>query len=302
MSVNPSPQPFRGRASFRPVALDERARVEAARADLGPVRLDRIAPGRLAMAEEGEAIRLLFQLSGFSAVSRDRATVELAAGKWLAGPARSFDAAPVLGDAIALTLPGDHLSRPLLARLRTRPLSALPVKGAAHMCVELARSCLANRDQIGGTVAAALGESLAELAKLAIIDQLCSQRVETVRETVRTRIQAFVQRHLDDPGLSIDRIAERMECTKRYLHKVFSDEGQTLNQYIWAQRLERCRDDLGRAELADRSITQIAFACGFSNAAHFSRSFRARFGQTPRTYRRMALAGEQATAKLRAVR
>jgi len=106
---------------------------------------------------------------------------------------------------------------------------------------------------------------------------------------VRARIQSFIQRNLADPELSIQRIATHMQCTKRYLHKVFSDEGQTLCHYIWAQRLERCRAELMRPEMAAKSITQIAFSCGFSNGAHFSRAFRARFGKPPRDYRQAAL-------------
>ena len=115
---------------------------------------------------------------------------------------------------------------------------------------------------------------------------------------MRTRIRAFIHRNLADPDLTIERIAERMQCTKRYLHKVFSDEGETLNQYIWAQRLELCRKHLSRAELAGKSITEIAFACGFSNAAHFSRSFRARFGQPPRAFRRAALGQKRPPLRL----
>ncbi|MFY3065586.1 helix-turn-helix transcriptional regulator [Achromobacter xylosoxidans] len=32
------------------------------------------------------------------------------------------------------------------------------------------------------------------------------------------------------------------------------------------------------------SITQIALDCGFADGAHFSRDFRAHFGQSPRQY------------------
>jgi AraC-like DNA-binding protein len=111
-----------------------------------------------------------------------------------------------------------------------------------------------------------------------------------MRETVRARIQSYIQRNLTDPELTIERIAERMQCTKRYLHKVFNGQRETLNQYIWSRRLELCRARLLQPELARQSITQIAFDCGFSNAAHFSRSFRARFGECPRVYRRTMLA------------
>ena len=40
--------------------------------------------------------------------------------------------------------------------------------------------------------------------------------------------------------------------------------------------------------LADRSITEIALAFGFSNPAHFSRVFRAHTGVSPSAYRHAA--------------
>lgn len=43
---------------------------------------------------------------------------------------------------------------------------------------------------------------------------------------------------------------------------------------------------LADAASAGRSITEIAYAAGFSDAAHFSRAFQQRFGTTPRAYRK----------------
>lgn len=37
------------------------------------------------------------------------------------------------------------------------------------------------------------------------------------------------------------------------------------------------------------SLTDVAFACGFSSSAHFSRSFKAMFKQSPSVYRRARL-------------
>lgn len=229
---------------------------------------------------------LLFQVGRSWGVAGAKA-FRLDDGAWLATTANMIQVETISGGAtLLLRFPIGLLSRHLAGMLQTREPVALPVRSAARMCMELGRSSFSETGPMKASLADAVGESLVELAKLAIIEQLCEKRVESVRETVRARIRAFVQRNLVDPELSIERIAERMQCTKRYLHKVFSEEGETLNQYIWAQRLERCRAELCRAELADRSITEIAFACGFSNAAHFSRSFRARFGQPPRLYRR----------------
>ncbi|MBL8942370.1 MAG: helix-turn-helix domain-containing protein [Myxococcales bacterium] len=52
-----------------------------------------------------------------------------------------------------------------------------------------------------------------------------------------------------------------------------------------AARLDRCRAQLLDPAHAHRSISEIAFALGFTSAAHFSRAFRARFGRSPRTLR-----------------
>ena len=91
--------------------------------------------------------------------------------------------------------------------------------------------------------------------------------------------------NLDDPHLSLDRIAAAIGCSKRYLHKLFDGETDTLNAYIWQGRLDRIRQDLANPALGDSSITEIAFGRGFSSSTHFSRSFRESFGVSPRVYR-----------------
>ena len=76
----------------------------------------------------------------------------------------------------------------------------------------------------------------------------------------------------------------------RYLHRLFEAEGQSVGRWIWAARLDCCRRDLADPAQAGRSITDIAFAWGFSDIAHFSRSFRARYGDSPRAFRARQLA------------
>ena len=51
------------------------------------------------------------------------------------------------------------------------------------------------------------------------------------------------------------------------------------------RRTEPCRLALADPKLADRSITEIALAFGFSNPAHFSRVFRSHSGVSPSAYR-----------------
>ncbi len=69
-----------------------------------------------------------------------------------------------------------------------------------------------------------------------------------------------------------------------------------MSGFIRERRLERCREELSNPRLANRSIGEIAYAAGFADLAHFSRRFREAYGLSPSDYRRMAFAGDQATA------
>lgn len=98
------------------------------------------------------------------------------------------------------------------------------------------------------------------------------------------RLKAHVRANIAEPDLSPATVAARLGITVSYLHKVFRAEGTTLMQFVLAERLERCRRDIARSGRT-ANISQIAFANGFNDASHFTRSFRARFGASPRQYR-----------------
>lgn len=99
------------------------------------------------------------------------------------------------------------------------------------------------------------------------------------------RILQFIDAHLSEPTLGPVEVASAMGISVRHLHRVFSVTGSTLGDYIRSLRLERCRKDLANPNFYEKTITEIAFSRGFSDAAHFSHSFRTRFGVSPRTFR-----------------
>jgi AraC-like DNA-binding protein len=67
---------------------------------------------------------------------------------------------------------------------------------------------------------------------------------------------------------------------------VFTAEGEGIAEYIRRRRLEECASQLRNAVWQGRSITDTAFAWGFSSMAHFTRAFKERFAVTPTEYRR----------------
>jgi AraC-like DNA-binding protein len=102
----------------------------------------------------------------------------------------------------------------------------------------------------------------------------------------RIRIVNYIEAHLGDPDLTPMRVAEACKMTPRYLHHLFSNEAETVARYILRRRLEECSRALTIAAQRGRTVTSIAFDYGFNSPTHFGRVFRARFGTTPREYRR----------------
>ncbi|MDJ0347909.1 helix-turn-helix domain-containing protein [Cryobacterium sp. PH29-G1] len=100
------------------------------------------------------------------------------------------------------------------------------------------------------------------------------------------RIRSYVDGHLGDPELCPASIAAAHFISTRHLHNVFHEADTTVASWIRTRRLEHCRRDLRDPILESRSVGTIAARWGFVDAAHFSRIFRAAFGETPSTYRR----------------
>ncbi|HYM75835.1 MAG TPA: helix-turn-helix domain-containing protein [Candidatus Dormibacteraeota bacterium] len=121
-------------------------------------------------------------------------------------------------------------------------------------------------------------------------------RAATLPE-LKARILRFVDVHLGEQTLSPSAIAEAIGISVRHLHRVFSVTGSTVGDYIRVLRLDQCRKDLVDPRLRDKSITEIAFARGFSDAAHFSHSFRKQFGISARTFRTQLATREQVTPR-----
>ncbi len=104
----------------------------------------------------------------------------------------------------------------------------------------------------------------------------------------RARILSYIEDHLRDPGLDPAHIARACRITPRYLHHLFTQEEETVTQYVQRRRLEECARALVAAPVRDQLVTEIAFDHGFSSLTHFGRVFRNHFGITPSEYRRAA--------------
>jgi transcriptional regulator GlxA family with amidase domain len=84
--------------------------------------------------------------------------------------------------------------------------------------------------------------------------------------------------------LSREEIARQVCINPDYLTDCFRQElGITPSVYLRRYRIRHARELL---ETTDLPITQVALAVGFSESAHFTRTFQREVGTTPRAYRR----------------
>jgi AraC family transcriptional regulator, L-arginine-responsive activator len=84
--------------------------------------------------------------------------------------------------------------------------------------------------------------------------------------------------------LTTAELAERVGVSRRQLERLFRQHlGSMPSKYYLNLRLDKARSQLQRTS---KSVVQISLACGFSSPAHFSTTYRERFGVTPREERR----------------
>ncbi|MBB4278510.1 helix-turn-helix domain-containing protein [Rhizobium mongolense] len=101
------------------------------------------------------------------------------------------------------------------------------------------------------------------------------------------RVRRFVQRNLMSPDLTTDRICRELGVSRTRLYQVFEPDGG-VHHYIQRRRLLSAHAAL--SDVSNRQqIVDIAFAVGFSSAAHFSRAFSKEFGYSPREARNVAV-------------
>ncbi len=105
----------------------------------------------------------------------------------------------------------------------------------------------------------------------------------------RIQAQRFMEAHLRDQDLTPARVANALHISPRYLRMLFEGEKESITSYILRRRLEECAKQIASPLWHGHTITEIAFACGFNSAAHFTRAFRERYGTTPTGHRRKHL-------------
>lgn len=159
-------------------------------------------------------------------------------------------------------------------------------EGIGAVASNFIRSCACQAGQLHPHEFLALSEHSLDLLTLALsavgpVDFNLSRS----RSLSLHRIKDFIERHLADPSLDARLVARGVGLSSRYINALFKDEETSLMRHVWQRRLENCRRDLLDPAHAGHRLSDIAYRWGFNDRSHFSRTFKQRFGCSPREYR-----------------
>lgn len=107
--------------------------------------------------------------------------------------------------------------------------------------------------------------------------------VPFVRSTARRIAENYLRRHLAQPEIDMVRLARHCGLSRASLYRLFQSDGG-VQAFVRRERLERARRLI--EERPHEPLQDIADACGFNDAAGFSRAFRRAFQLSPGEWRR----------------
>lgn len=269
------------------IEANQLATLGLSRVTSSPQRVRR-TPAKIALATE-DYFLVSIQTAGHGKIVQDGRVAELSPGDFaLYDSTRPYEL--IFDEPFqqhVLQLPGATLRTKLR---NTEALTARTVcgaRGAGHLAIGMINALAADIDTLEAGSVAAIAESVENIlvAGLCTLPGACDPAVSRLTAFHRNQIKAYVLQRLRDPKLSVNEIAAHLRLSPSTIHRAFAGETNSLNAWIWNQRLDAARRQICDPALINRTISEIAFGWGFNDAAHFSRVFRHRFGCSPRELR-----------------
>ncbi len=104
---------------------------------------------------------------------------------------------------------------------------------------------------------------------------------KSANNTVIEQTLSYIDNNLTSK-LTLETLSNEAKFTPVYFHKLFkSSTGETLHEYIEKRRIKK---SVNLLLSTDKTLTQIAYECGFSSQSYFSYAFKRRMGISPRAY------------------
>ena len=194
---------------------------------------------------------------------------------------------------LLITLPTEwidsRVARPELlsgAVLRGNPLARL---WASH---------LASGFMLSGDLSPAAGTLFARHSVDLLVQLLeegpCNQPTpsDALRAAIFLNACHVITLKFGDSSLTPVQVAQELRVSTRTLARAFAANNETFMRRLFDERVRQAAKLLIVPGAFHRSVTEIAFACGFSDASHFGRVFAARLHMTPSQWRQRKRDGQ----------
>lgn len=134
------------------------------------------------------------------------------------------------------------------------------------------------------------------------VTSTCDGTVDAITDaagSLLAQAKTWIEKALPDPELAPSNVASALHISTRSLHRLFEKDGDTVGAWVRERRLERCRRDLGDPAFDALPVSHVGARWGLWDAAHFSRSFKSRYGVPPTLYRQEVAGGRRWTETFR---
>jgi len=231
-------------------------------------------------------IFLNLYLNGRSRVRQSGVSTEAAKGRLLMFASDSIfeleQPDPI--ELLSLAVPRDLLQREIDLGA-TSPM-LLAESAPALLLVNQIRTLAQWQEDLPYKDAAFISDSLIGILRAALTSHIPTEDRSSGHRFLHSGLRQLVERRYADPDFSAKRAADELGLSVRTLHARLARDGQTFGACLLAYRLERAHSML-RLVRSEANVSELALQCGFVSASHFARSFKARYGASPSSFRKI---------------
>ena len=113
-------------------------------------------------------------------------------------------------------------------------------------------------------------------------DMIQKIEMKSSDELLMERIMKIINENLSNPELSVEMLATNVGMSRVHMHRKLKElTNQSARDFMRGIRLKQAAILLSEKKI---SISEVAYATGFSNLSHFSNSFRDFYGISPKEY------------------
>ncbi len=113
-------------------------------------------------------------------------------------------------------------------------------------------------------------------------DKIKSIELKSSDDILIERIMKFINDNISNPNLNVEMLAENSGISRVHLHRKLKElTSQSARDFIRGIRLKQAASLLTNKKL---TVSEVAYAVGFTNLSHFSNAFKEFYGVSPSEY------------------